>query len=76
MISKGSAGTFDFGFIDADKANYTAYYEWVLVLLPPGSALAIDNVFWLGRVADAEFQHADTRDIRALNDCIFADSRV
>jgi caffeoyl-CoA O-methyltransferase len=76
MISEGSAGAFDFGFIDADKANYAAYYERVLALLRPGGVLAIDNVFWLDRVADAEFQDADTRAIRALNDRIFADSRV
>ncbi|HEY9134620.1 MAG TPA: class I SAM-dependent methyltransferase, partial [Pseudomonadales bacterium] len=36
MIAKGEQGQYDFAFIDADKGNYTTYYEQCLELLRPG----------------------------------------
>ncbi len=76
LLAKKEAGTFDFIFIDADKQNYDGYYERCLSLLRPGGLLAIDNVFWGGRVADRRVRDADTRAIRALNKKIGDDSRV
>lgn len=43
-------GPFDFVFIDADKENYTNYFNLVLPLLSPRGLIAIDNVLWSGRV--------------------------
>jgi predicted O-methyltransferase YrrM len=76
MQSKGFARSFDFAFIDADKRNYRHYYEHVLRLIRPGGVIAIDNVFWGGRVADPACQDEDTRAIRSLNNLIARDARV
>lgn len=70
------AGAFDLAFIDADKANYARYYERVLTLLKPGGLVAIDNVLWGGRVADARVRDRDTAAIRALNRKLHKDRRV
>ena len=51
--SRREAGQYDFGFIDADKTGYDAYYERGLKLLRPGGVMLFDNVLWSGRVADA-----------------------
>ena len=76
LIAEGDAGTFDFAFIDADKANYGTYYERCLTLVRPGGVVAVDNVLWGGRVADAGANDDDTNAIRALNAKIRRDRRV
>jgi caffeoyl-CoA O-methyltransferase len=67
---------FDFAFIDADKENQDVYYEEILRRLRPGGLLALDNVFWGGRVALPEYDDPSTLAIRALNDRIANDVRV
>jgi len=67
-------GEFDFVFIDADKDNYDAYYEAVLLRLSEGGLIAIDNTLWSGRVLDPPDE--TTKLIAALNDKLAADDRV
>lgn len=76
LIADGQAGSFDFAFIDADKANYDAYYERALVLLRPAGLIAIDNVLWHGKPIDESMQDADTIAIRAINAKLQQDQRV
>jgi caffeoyl-CoA O-methyltransferase len=76
LLADGQAETFDFAFIDADKANYEGYYERSLQLVRPGGLIAIDNVLWSGRVADSEVQNNSTSAIRALNDKLYRDQRI
>lgn len=76
LLAEGEAGTFDFAFIDADKANYANYYENALALLRQGGLIAIDNVLWSGRVADPTEQEKETKVIRAFNEKVFTDERV
>jgi predicted O-methyltransferase YrrM len=76
LIADGQAGSFDFAFIDADKANYDAYYERALALVRPAGLIAIDNVLWHGKPIDASIQDADTQAIRALNAKLRQDQRV
>jgi predicted O-methyltransferase YrrM len=76
LVAAGGAGSFDFAFIDADKAGYDAYYEHTLVLLREGGLVAIDNTLWSGHVADPAHDDADTVALRRLNDKIHGDARV
>lgn len=76
FLHGGQANSFDFAFIDADKSNYDTYYEQTLELLRPGGLMAIDNVLWSGRVADATVQDSRTAKIRALNAKVHRDDRV
>lgn len=76
LLASGCAGTFDFAFIDADKTNYSNYYERCLKLLRLGGVIAIDNTLWSGKVADDSIQDADTVAIRELTRKLQADRRV
>jgi caffeoyl-CoA O-methyltransferase len=69
-------GPFDFVFIDADKANYTNYYEAVLPKLSDRGLIAADKVLWSGRVIDDSANDADTVALRAFSDHAVADPRV
>lgn len=76
LIDNGQSSTFDFAFIDADKANYPVYYEQSLKLLRQGGLIAIDNVLWSGKVANPSITDRDTTIIRELNAKIHQDDRV
>ncbi|HEY3858436.1 MAG TPA: class I SAM-dependent methyltransferase [Gammaproteobacteria bacterium] len=75
-LKAGEAGSFDFGFIDADKVNYQQYYDRILKLLRPGGVVAVDNVLWSGAVIDPSDQDEDTVAIRSFNKALHADERV
>jgi len=76
MLEEGQASTYDFAFIDADKANHAHYYERCLRLVRSGGMIAIDNTLWSGAVADPADQESDTQAVRALNDFVHRDERV
>lgn len=76
LLARGSAGHFDFAFIDADKPRYDAYYEQCLKLLRPGGLVVLDNMLWSGKVADPDHHDADTDALRTLNAKIRDDNRV
>jgi caffeoyl-CoA O-methyltransferase len=71
---KGLTGPFDLVFIDADKPNYSNYYEASLALLRPGGLIIADNVLWSGKVIDPkeENDHA----IVAFDQFVHSDPRV
>ncbi|MGW1056265.1 O-methyltransferase [Streptomyces sp. NPDC002521] len=69
-------GGFDLAFVDADKANYVAYYEAALDLVRPGGLIVADNTLFFGRVIDADAQDPDTRAVRELNELLHGDARV
>ena len=76
LLAAGGAGTYDFGFIDADKGAYAGYYERMLELLRPGGLIAVDNTLWDGAVADPDDHGPDTVAIRDFNETLRDDARV
>jgi O-methyltransferase len=76
LLHAGQADTFDFAFIDADKASYLAYYERCLRLVRTGGLIAIDNTLWNGRVIDEAVADVDTMAIRVFNQALKTDQRV
>ena len=66
----------DFAFIDADKVNYAAYYEELMLRLRPNGVILVDNTLWSGRVIDLSDTSDDTDAIRAFNDQVASDDRV
>jgi caffeoyl-CoA O-methyltransferase len=67
---------FDLGFIDADKPGYPVYYEEILARLRPNGLLLVDNVLWMGNVANPAAQDPHTVAIREFNAKLAADERV
>ena len=67
---------FDIAFIDADKTNYTNYYESVIQLIKKDGLIIIDNVLWHGEVADENNNEKFTNIIREFNTHIKNDNRV
>ncbi|MFI8931617.1 class I SAM-dependent methyltransferase [Streptomyces sp. NPDC053474] len=76
LLAERGPGAFDLVFIDADKVNYPTYYEKSLALTRSGGLIVIDNTLFFGRVADPEFDDADTVAIRELNTTLADDARV
>jgi len=69
-------GPFDLFFLDADKANTRAYFEWTLKLSRPGSLIVVDNVVRRGELADASSPSPDVLGMREFLDALASDSRV
>jgi caffeoyl-CoA O-methyltransferase len=76
LLDSGHAGSFDFAFIDADKGNYSNYYEHALALVRRGGLIAADNVLWKGSVINPADNDPDTEAIRAFNRKLYEDSRI
>jgi predicted O-methyltransferase YrrM len=76
LLANGESETFDFAFIDADKSNYSNYYDRALKLIRSGGLIAVDNVLWSGAVADPEIQDNRTNNIREFNQKLHEDERV
>ena len=66
----------DLAFIDADKPGYPIYYEEILKRLRRGGLILVDNVLWMGRVADPSVSDEATETIRRFNATVARDERV
>jgi predicted O-methyltransferase YrrM len=68
---------FDLVFIDADKQNYSLYYDLVFDKVPVGGFILADNVLYEGEVTlPVEEQSKNARAIHAFNEKIKNDARV
>ncbi|WP_340075612.1 O-methyltransferase [Leptobacterium sp. I13] len=50
---------FDMVFIDADKPNYSAYFDLVIDRMTPGGIILSDNVLWSGKVIENPIDEND-----------------
>ncbi len=68
---------FDLVFIDADKREYTEYYNLVLPLVRRGGFILADNTLWDGHIIESQYDHdKQTLGLRAFNDMLKNDSSV
>jgi predicted O-methyltransferase YrrM len=68
------AETFDLVFIDADKVNYSNYFDAVIDKVRPGGVILADNVLWSGKVLSPSDD--DSIALDNFNKKIQADGRV
>ena len=73
-VLKQLEGPWDLVFLDADKLNYAAYYDWVFEAVPSGGLIIADNVLWKGMVIHAKEKRAKA--LAAFNEKINKDVRV
>ena len=66
---------FDLVFIDADKENYSKYYDIVYPKLSKGGFILVDNVLWSGKILDKK-KDTLTKVIDDFNKKIQEDNRV
>jgi len=68
---------FDLVFIDADKGNYSNYFDLVIDKMNPGGIILSDNVLWSGKVLEkVEENDVDTEQIILFNKKVKEDKRV
>ena len=68
---------FDLVFIDADKSNYSNYYDLVFDQVNSGGYLIADNVLWSGKVTEPkENLDADTIALIDFSEKVTNDDRV
>jgi caffeoyl-CoA O-methyltransferase len=71
------AGPFDLVYLDADKREYTDYFNLVIEKVTPGGWIIADNTLWDGKVAGpANSGDGQTKGIMAFNKMIADDNRV
>ncbi len=69
--------SFDLVFIDADKTNYSNYYDLVFDKVNPGGYIIADNVLWSGKVVEpTENLDPDTLALIAYSEKVNNDPRV
>ena len=68
---------YDIVFIDADKQNYSKYFDLVFDKVRSGGYIIADNVLWSGKVVENyESTDQDTRFLMDFNKKIQEDARV
>ncbi len=73
---RGLKGKFDLVYIDADKVNYSRYYDAAFERVPAGGLIIADNLLWGGAVLDKQVNDPDTRALRLFAKKVRSDPRV
>src|SRR5690606_30078998 len=74
-ILNNLAGPYDFVFIDADKKNYSRYYDIVIDKVSKGGVILADNMLWSGKVVEEKVDES-TQALKDYNDKVVRDPRV
>lgn len=68
---------YDLVYMDANKREYSEYYELLFDMVRPGGLILADNVLWDGKVCEDPMpQDKQTLGIARFNDMVSADPRV
>lgn len=79
MVIPGLDEEFDLVFIDADKANYSNYFDLIIEKVRSGGLIIADNVLWSGKVtgfSGDKVPDKNTGAILAFNEKVHLDPRV
>ncbi|HEY1787785.1 MAG TPA: O-methyltransferase [Verrucomicrobiae bacterium] len=76
VLVSEQAGPFDLIFIDADKVNTPAYFQWSLKLSRPGSIIIVDNVVRKGAIADPSSEDPAVQAMQQFLSMLAAEPRV
>jgi predicted O-methyltransferase YrrM len=76
QLARDGESPFDFTFIDADRPNAAAYFDWAVRLSRRGGIIVVDNVVRKGRVLDTSNTDPDIVGIRHLVERLASDARV
>ena len=74
-VLKTLTGLYDLVFLDADKENYSHYFDLIIDKLETGGILLSDNVLWSGKVLEKATDEA-TSALQEYNHKINTDVRV
>jgi len=66
---------FQLAFIDADKENYSSYFDLIIDKMDVGGYIIADNVLWSGKVTKKK-KDQDTQSLHDYNKKILSDKRV
>ena len=75
-LAEEGVGPFDLVFVDADKANNAAYFDWAVRLGRAGTVVIVDNVIRSGHVVEADSTAPDVVGTRRFHEAMAADERV
>lgn len=76
-ILPGLKDEFDLVFIDADKENYSNYYDLVFPKVKPGGYIIADNVLWSGKVLNSAMKmDIETKSLYEYSRKVHSDPRV
>jgi predicted O-methyltransferase YrrM len=76
QLVREQRGPFDLVFIDADKENIPAYFDWAIKLSRPGSLIIVDNVVRDGEVVNAKTKDPSVQGVRRFVEQLRREPRV
>ena len=74
-IGEAKNKNFQLAFIDADKVNYSNYFDLLIDKIDINGIIIADNVLWSGKVINKEKDH-ETQELDYYNKKVDNDSRV